>query len=164
MKKHYGQKLEISHASKILTNERQILVLSQLSNYYCNSWTGNDLPNVYIIFFQGFCFVKVKIKIQYLVKLFLVIRDTERMNWKQLVIFSIKHAYITHMHIIIHKIYGDSVKNYFVLSSNLSFTNSWHNMYYLLLRSSLVSLDSIEVVRIMLNRQLQYLFKILLFV
>ena len=35
---------------------------------------------------------------------------------------------------------------------------------YLLLRSSLVSLDSIEVVRIMLNRQLQYLFKILLFV
>ena len=61
------------------------------------------------------------------------------------------------------KIYGDSVNNYFVLSSTLSFTNSWHNMY-LLLRSSLVSLDSIEVVRIMLNRQLQYLFKILLFV
>ena len=33
MKKHYGQKnLEISHASQI---DCQILVLSQLSNYYC---------------------------------------------------------------------------------------------------------------------------------
>ena len=28
--------LEIIHASQILTNERQILVLSLLSNYYCN--------------------------------------------------------------------------------------------------------------------------------
>ena len=37
MKKHYGQKkLEISHASQILTNDCQILVLSLLSNYYCN--------------------------------------------------------------------------------------------------------------------------------
>ena len=38
MKKHYGQKkLEKSHASQILTNDCQILVLSYLSNYYCNS-------------------------------------------------------------------------------------------------------------------------------
>ena len=31
----WPKKLEISHASQILTNDRQILVLSQLSNYYC---------------------------------------------------------------------------------------------------------------------------------
>jgi len=30
------KKLEISHASQILTNARQILVLSYLFNYYCN--------------------------------------------------------------------------------------------------------------------------------
>ena len=37
MKKHCGQKkLEISHASQVLTHEPQILVLSQLCNYYCN--------------------------------------------------------------------------------------------------------------------------------
>ena len=56
------------------------------------------LAMIYSIFIsvslQGFCFVKVKIKIQCLVKLFLVIRDTERMNWKQSVVFSINHAYI----------------------------------------------------------------------
>ena len=34
------KKKEISHASQILTNDRQILVLSQLSNYY-----GNKLFN-----------------------------------------------------------------------------------------------------------------------
>ena len=33
----WPKKLEISHTSQILTNERQILVLFQLSNYYCNS-------------------------------------------------------------------------------------------------------------------------------
>ena len=39
MKKHYGQKkLEISHVRQILTNEHLILVLSQLSNYYCKNY------------------------------------------------------------------------------------------------------------------------------
>ena len=33
----WPKKLEISHASQILTNDFQILVLSQLSNYYCNA-------------------------------------------------------------------------------------------------------------------------------
>ena len=33
----WPKKLEISHASQILTNNFQILVLSQLSNYYCNA-------------------------------------------------------------------------------------------------------------------------------
>ena len=31
----WPNKLEISHASQILTHEPQILVLSYLSNYYC---------------------------------------------------------------------------------------------------------------------------------
>ena len=40
MKKHCCQKkLEISHASQILTHEPQILVLSYLSNYYCTCRT-----------------------------------------------------------------------------------------------------------------------------
>ena len=36
----WPKKLEISHASQILTNDRQSLVLSYLSNYYCmyNCW------------------------------------------------------------------------------------------------------------------------------
>ena len=36
----WSKKLEISHANQILTNECQILVLSWLSNYYCNASKG----------------------------------------------------------------------------------------------------------------------------
>ena len=35
MNRHYDQKMEISNASPILTNDCQIQVFSQLSNYYC---------------------------------------------------------------------------------------------------------------------------------
>ena len=56
MKKHYGQKkLEISHASQILTNDCQILVLSlsylittvkfvmRLQQGHCENQSGNSL-------------------------------------------------------------------------------------------------------------------------
>lgn len=96
-----------------------------------------------------------------LVKLcFGMARDSERMNCEQSVIFFANHAYITH---IPSKSMGIvcKCKHLIVLSETLSLTNSWHDMY-LLLRSSWVSLDSFEVFRSMLNRQLHSLFKILL--
>ena len=33
----WSKKLEISHSSQVLTNDRQILILSKLSNLYCSS-------------------------------------------------------------------------------------------------------------------------------
>ena len=48
MKKHLAKKkLEISHASQILTNEPQILFLSQLFNYYCKEVFGFNIRQVH---------------------------------------------------------------------------------------------------------------------
>ena len=85
------KKLEISHASQILTNERQILVLSQLSNYYCTvliyilcimrmtKWLGLKMPLSHGSISSSSIFLSVAAKIlgikeiQIILRLFLVI-------------------------------------------------------------------------------------------
>ena len=60
-----SKKLEIRHASQILTYDRQISVLSQLSNYYCKG--QHRVPSYDIFFYSYVCPTHIHICQQHMI-------------------------------------------------------------------------------------------------